>query len=231
MHFQQCSWCADPKLPLYPAYEGAEPLESMTYPLPGHDGITRSARGTNVAENLNLYVELAMSNISGVALTMARLLTWQTTTNFTAGIKNKGDPDYLLKDPVRMNILEAAAKKACLPRLFPEHNMQPLAVKEYMLTDALNPPLDRPELPAAMTTEQLRSSGKLASWTHDMTEQEEDEATELLLTMAMINGKGLHSCEVAAQMSCAHALLFMHKFCMLKSYMPLTAAASLLMCW
>jgi len=109
--------------------------------------------------------------------------------------------------------------------------MQPLAVKEYMLTDALNPPLDRPQLPAAMTTEQLRSSGKLASWTHDMTEQEEDEATELLLTMAMINGKGLHSCEVAAQMSCAHALLFMHKFCMLKSYMPLTAAASLLMCW
>ena len=70
-----------------------------------------------------------MSNISGVPLTMARLLTWQTTTNFTAGIKNKGDPDYLLKDPVRMNILEAAAKNACLPRLFPEHNMQPLAIK------------------------------------------------------------------------------------------------------
>ena len=98
---------------------------SMTYPLPGHAGITRSARGTNVVENLNLYVELAMANISGLSLTKARLLTWQTTTNFTAGIKNKGDPDYLLKDPVRMNVLEAAAKNAFLPRLFPEHNMQP----------------------------------------------------------------------------------------------------------
>ena len=118
----------------------------------------------------------------------------------------------LLKDPVRMNILEAAAKNACLPCLFPEHNMQPLAVKEYMLTEALNPPLDRPQLPAAMTSEQFRSSGKLASWTHHMTAQEEEEATELLLTVAMITGNDLHSCEVAAQMSCARALLFMHNF-------------------
>ena len=81
----------------------------MTYPLPGHAGLTRSARGNNVAANLKLNVELAMSKIGGVPLTKARLLTWLTNTNFTAGIKNKGDPDYLLKDPVRMNILEAAS--------------------------------------------------------------------------------------------------------------------------
>ena len=116
----------------------------------------------------------------------------------------------LLKDPVRMNVLEAAAKNACLPCLL--HNMQPLAVKEYMLTEALNPPLDRPQLPAAMTSEQLRSSGKLVSWTHHMTVQEEEEATELLLTVAMITGNDLHTCEVAAQMSYAHALLLMHSF-------------------
>jgi heme/copper-type cytochrome/quinol oxidase subunit 3 len=82
--------------------------------------------------------------------------------------------------------------------------MQSLAVKECMLTDALTPPLDKPQLPAVMTTEQLRSSGKLASWTHQVTAQQDEQATELLLTVAMILGNDLHCCEVAAQMSCAH---------------------------
>lgn len=116
-------------------------METLTFDLPGHEGITRSGRSTNVIENVNLRVEGAMSYISGAALVEARLWTIFTYINIKAGTKNKGYPDCHLFDVLRMKTLEDLATRLHLPPIFPEHHMVPTSVPEFMLTRSLDAPV------------------------------------------------------------------------------------------
>lgn len=101
----------------------------------------RSARGTNTVECLNKYSEAALPNTCGPALATARASEWITDTNISAGIRNKGDTDYGLVDLVRMYQLEQLARGLEDGRMFLEHNLESLGVKEYFLLSATDAPV------------------------------------------------------------------------------------------
>ncbi len=120
-------------------------MTSLSLPIPQPPGARglprlRSARGTNTVECLNKYSEAALPNTCGPALATARLSEWITDTNISAGIRNKGDTDYGLSDPARMYQLKQLAQDLGDEPLFPEHNLDALEVKEYLLLSATDAP-------------------------------------------------------------------------------------------
>ena len=164
-------------------------LEGLTFSLPGHEGITRSGRGTNIVENANGRAEGAMSYISGVqSLTKARLWGIFTYINIKAGAQNKGDPDRHLFDVMRMKVLEDLAKLLELPRMFPEHNMTPTTTPKFLLTDSLEAPQHPPALPQLQPA---RTSVPPAS--HNKGSDTQHESLDVCTMVSIIQGVALSS--------------------------------------
>lgn len=190
----QCSYCSaynallivDPPLPLHTPFPTA-PLEALTFGLPGHEGITRSGRGTNTVETVNLLVKHAMSFIAGPQLVAARLWGILTYINIKAGKKNKGDPDRRLFDMMRMKVLEELAQLLNLPRMFPEHNMQPTSTPEFMLTRSLDAPKGPPEV-RELQRELQHASTPIPPPSHSMSEQDFEDMADVMRQVLLIQG-------------------------------------------
>ena len=82
-----------------------------------------------------------------------------------------------------MKHLEDLAKLLHLPSMFPEHNMEPTCVPEYMLTRSLDAPNDPPQEPQLQL-----ASNPVPSPVHKESQQTGDEMDANLIKLAVISG-------------------------------------------